>query len=129
ETLEQGLKFLDEAIEKELKNGELPGSAIFKLYDTYGFPVDLTELILKERGYKADTQGFEKVMAESKARSRKSWKGGTAVDNKIFHQIKERFGATQFTGYNHVHTNAKLLEVIDLGDDGKGLVFDKTPFY
>src|SRR5690606_7001162 len=117
ETLEQGLKFLDNAIEKELKDGTLPGSAIFKLYDTYGFPVDLTELILRERNLKADSEGFEKVMAENKARSRKSWKGGSAVDNKVFHEVKEKHGATKFTGYTGVTGKGKLVDIIDLGDD------------
>tara|TARA_R110000868_G_scaffold97619_16_gene268667 strand:- start:10536 stop:13142 length:2607 start_codon:yes stop_codon:yes gene_type:complete len=129
ETLDQGLKFLDEAIENQLVKGTLPGSEIFKLYDTYGFPVDLTELILKERGHKADISGFEKTMEESKARSRKSWKSGASVDNKIFHSAKEKFGATNFTGYTQESTQATLLHVIDLGDDLKGLIFDQTPFY
>lgn len=129
ETLEQGLKFLDEAIEKELQNGTLPGAAIFKLYDTYGFPVDLTELILRERSLKADSAGFEKVMAENKARSRKSWKGGTNVDNKIFHQSKEKHGATKFSGYAGVSGKGKLVDIIELDEDTKGLVFDSTPFY
>lgn len=129
ETLEQGLKFLDEAIDKNLRDNTLPGTAIFKLYDTYGFPVDLTELILRERGHKADSKGFEKTMEESKARSRKSWKSGANIDNKVFHSTKQKLGATKFTGYASVKEDAKLLEIIDLGDDTKGLVFDSTPFY
>ncbi len=129
ETLEQGLKFLDEAIEKELKDKTLPGAAIFKLYDTYGFPVDLTELILRERGLKADSAGFDKVMEENKARSRKSWKSGVALDNSVFHKVKEKHGATNFTGYAGVAAKGRLVEIIDLGDDTKGLVFDATSFY
>tara|TARA_R110000868_G_scaffold55424_10_gene172393 strand:- start:2578 stop:5184 length:2607 start_codon:yes stop_codon:yes gene_type:complete len=129
ETLDQGLKFLDDAIEKQLVNGTLPGTEIFKLYDTYGFPVDLTELILKERGHKADLTGFEKTMSESKERSRKSWKGGTSVDNKIFHSAKEKFGATEFLGYAQSTCQAKLLHIIDLDEDTKGLIFDQTTLY
>ena len=129
ETLEQGLKFLDEAIEKELVNNTLPGHAIFKLYDTYGFPVDLTELILRERGHQADSAGFEKVMEENKARSRRSWKSGASADNKVFHQIKEKHGATQFVGYCDLTTKAKLLDVIEIDDNTKGLVFNQTSFY
>ncbi len=129
ETLEQGLKFLDDAIEKELVNNKLPGSAIFKLYDTYGFPVDLTELILKERNHLADISGFESQMAESKARSRKSWKSGTSVDNKVFFDLKEKLGTTKFTGYETLVQKAKLLHIIDMGDDISGLVFNTSSYY
>ncbi|PIP90907.1 MAG: alanine--tRNA ligase [Bdellovibrionales bacterium CG12_big_fil_rev_8_21_14_0_65_38_15] len=129
ETLEQGLKFLDEAIDKELVKNTLPGSAIFKLYDTYGFPVDLTELILKERNHLADISGFETQMSESKARSRKSWKSGASVDNKIFFDLKDKFGTTKFTGYEGLKQQAKLLHVLDMGDDISGLVFNTSSFY
>ena len=129
ETLEQGLKFLDEAIDKELTKNTLPGSVIFKLYDTYGFPVDLTELILKERGHLADLAGFEAQMKESKERSRKSWKSGQSVDNKVYHSTKEKFGATKFTGYETLKQRAKLLNILELGEDIHGLIFNTTSFY
>jgi alanyl-tRNA synthetase len=89
----------------------------------------LTQLILAERNLKADLNGFEKVMTENKELSRKSWKGGVAVDNKVFYQAKEELGVTKFVGYSKLSSRAKLLKIIDLGDERKGLVFDCSPFY
>lgn len=128
ETLELGLKFLGEAISKEVKNKTLPGTSAFKLYDSYGFPLDLTEIILKEQGLQVDLVGFDKAMQARKEDSRKSWKGGAVADTKIFYDAKEKTGATQFLGYKEIECQAKLLAVLDLGEQ-KGLVFDKTPFY
>ena len=128
ETLEMGLKFLDEAISKHCHNGILEGEAAFKLYDTYGFPTDLTEIILQERNLNLDHDGFNKAMEKRKSDSRKSWKAGSNVDNSQFNAVKEKFGATNFIGYSSLTDSAKLLDVLDFGDT-KGLIFDKTPFY
>ena len=84
ETLDLGMKYLEESIKKDLKGKTLPGASAFKLYDTYGFPLDLTEVILEERGLILDKDGFNKSMEERKADSRKSWKGGQGADDKVF---------------------------------------------
>lgn len=128
ETLDKGLKFLNDVIKSDVKNGTLDGNAIFKLYDTYGFPVDLTELILQEQGLKADIDGFEKAMEKRKEESRKSWKGGELADNQEFYKIKEQHGATKFLGYTQLEASAKLLAIVRTGDES-ALAFDQTPFY
>lgn len=128
ETLEQGLKYLNEAIKKELKNGVLPGEAAFKLYDTYGFPFDLTCVILKEQGHEADTKGFDNALQKQKELSKKSWKGGQGIDLSIFHKEKETYGITKFQGHESLSVNAKLLKVLKL-DKNFALIFDSTPFY
>ncbi len=128
ETLENGLKFLQEAITRDVKDKTLAGTAAFKLYDTFGFPVDLTEMYLLDHGLKLDHAGFEKAMQEQKEQSRKSWKGALDNSDKAFHAIKEKNGATNFIGYEKLETPAKLIAVETIGDM-KGLIFDKTPFY
>lgn len=129
ETLEQGLKFLDDVIATSVKDGTLAAAGIFKLYDTYGFPVDLTEVILSERGLKADIAGFEKLMDERRKESRKTWKGGANVDDKVYFAAKEEVGTTNFQGYEQLQTESKLLKIIPMGDEVTGLVFNQTPFY
>ena len=128
ETLENGLKFLNEAVLKDVTDKTLSGAAAFKLYDTYGFPVDLTQMYLADLGLNLDHGGFEKKMQEQKELSRKSWKGAMDNSDKIFHAIKEKFGATHFAGYEKYSIEAKLLSVENFGDQ-KALVFDTTTFY
>lgn len=128
ETLENGLKFLNESLQKEVTNKIFSGKAAFRLYDTFGFPVDLTEMYLAEQGLTLDQAGFEKAMNEQKELSRKSWKGGLDNSDKVFHAVKEKHGATQFVGYDKLEIQAKLLDVIEMGEM-KGLVFDTTSFY
>jgi alanyl-tRNA synthetase len=128
ETLENGLKFLNEAIQKEVSNKVLSGKAAFRLYDTFGFPIDLTEMYLSEQGISIDQAGFEKAMQEQKELSKKSWKGSFDNTDKVFFEIKEKNGATNFLGYDNLSLQAKLIHVIDMGEM-KGLVFDQTPFY
>ncbi len=128
ETLEHGLKFLHEAISKDVKDKTLSGAAAFKLYDTFGFPVDLTEMYLDEQGLKLDHVGFEKAMKEQKELSRKSWKGALDNSDKRFFEIKEKFGATNFLGYDQMEVSAKLIAVEAIGEM-KGLIFERTPFY
>lgn len=128
ETLEHGLKFLQEAITKEVHNKVLAGTAAFKLYDTFGFPVDLTEMYLLDHGLTLDHAGFEKAMNEQKELSRKSWKGGLDNSDKVFHTIKEKHGATKFSGYEKTEDESTLIEIVPMGEM-KGLVFASTPFY
>jgi len=134
-TIEAGIKLFEE----ELKNTKdiFSGEVAFKLYDTYGFPLDLTQDMLRERNIALDEAGFESKMAEQKAKSKAHWKGaGDAVAKGDFKEIKEQFGLNEFTGYEATATDAKVLALLDenfkLTDsiDLKGWVFlDKTPFY
>jgi alanyl-tRNA synthetase len=129
ETLDMGLKFLDVAIRNDVEKGILKGSVAFKLYDTYGFPLDLTEIILSEKGLTVDVDGFNSSMEEQKANSRKSWKGSTGVSDKVFYDLKEKGGSTIFVGYDQLHIDgATLLGIVEMGELF-GLQFDKTPFY
>lgn len=128
ETLDMGLRFLNEAMEKDVQNGKLSGAAAFKLYDTFGFPLDLTEVILSEKKLSVDSEGFEKCMKEQREKSKKSWKGGLGADLQIFYDLKKAHGETEFQGYEQEEVKAKLLAIADLGEF-KGLIFDKTAFY
>ena len=128
ETLENGLKFLNEAVAKEVTNKVLSGKAAFKLYDTYGFPVDLTQMYIEDMGLSLDQEGFDKAMKEQKEQSKKSWKGALDNSDKVFHTVKEKTGETKFVGYEKLEVSAKLLEVVNLGEM-KGLIFDTTSFY
>jgi alanyl-tRNA synthetase len=128
-TLEVGLNLIHEEINK-LSSGKLfSGETAFKLYDTYGFPLDLTEVILKDKNIKLDTNGFEASMKKQKEASKKTTKFSANEDNlKIFYSIKEKFGATTFTGYTEEETSAKLIAKEIIGEI-TALVFDKSPFY
>lgn len=128
ETLDNGLKCLNEAIQKDVKNKILPGAVAFKLYDTYGFPADLTEIYLRDHGIALDHAGFEKSMEEQKEQSRKSWKGALDMSDKIFHEIKQKNGATKFVGYEKLTSEAKLIHIEKMGEQ-LGLIFDSSPFY
>ncbi len=129
ETLELGLKYLNDAISKDMVGTVLKGDAVFKLYDTYGFPVDLTEVILHEKGLSADIDQFNKLMKIRKEESRKTWKGGQGEDTKYYHEIKEKNGPTLFVGYGHDCYDAKLIAKKTIDEELAILVFDKTPFY
>ena len=138
ETLERGLRLLDDAT-KGLKRGDtLPGEVAFKLYDTYGFPYDLTEDALKARGLGVDAQGFAAAMERQRAEARKSWAGsGEAATEALWFELKEELGATEFLGYA---TEAASGEIVALVKDGarvtelkqgeRGIVLvNQTPFY
>ena len=128
-TLKTGLELLQKELEN-LKSGEtLSGEIAFKLYDTYGFPYDLTEVILDEKNFKLDAKGFEAAMKKQKESSKASSNFSVQKDNlKTFYRIKEENGETEFTGYTDLRTQAKLL-AIATNEDYRALVFDKTPFY
>ena len=124
-TLDQGLKYLEDAVAKS-GGGTLPGEAAFQLHDTYGFPLDLTETILVERGMKVDTKGFREAMEERKEMGRKSWTGSAKARGGG--GAKSAGGPTPFLGHETLEASAKLLEVVDCGGR-EALVFDRTPFY
>ena len=100
ETLERGLKLLDEEAEHLERGDTLPGEIAFKLYDTYGFPLDLTEDALKATGIDIDTAGFDAAMERQRAEARKAWAGsGEAATGEVWFELKEQVGATEFLGY------------------------------
>src|SRR4051812_18916548 len=109
QTLDKGLKLLDEATAGMKPGGTLAGEVAFKLYDTFGFPYDLTEDALRAQGFGIDRAGFDAAMAEQKKAARAAWKGsGSRASDEIWFDIAEEQGATEFTGY--------------LGHDGEGVV-------
>ncbi|MEI8346887.1 MAG: alanine--tRNA ligase, partial [Pseudomonadota bacterium] len=128
ETLDQGIKFLSSALESDLKGNIFPGDIAFKLYDTYGFPLDLTQSILQDKNITVDQGAFDKAMEKQKEQSKKSWKGGEGVDLKVFYELKEKFGESKFVGYDKLEAEAKLLSKTQLNEI-VALIFDQTPFY
>ncbi|WP_373017247.1 alanine--tRNA ligase [Muriicola sp.] len=126
-TLEQGLILLDEVIAKT-KGKEVDGQKAFELYDTFGFPIDLTSLILSEKGYTLDEAGFEKAMQEQKSRSRSA--SEVAKDDW---QVVHSDGEQEFLGYDQLRAEVRLLKYRKISTKKEGtqfqLVFDKTPFY
>jgi len=128
ETLDTGLRFLNDALTTEVKNNKFSGACAFKLYDTFGFPLDLTEVILREKNISVDQDHFEKCMKEQKEKSKKSWKGGVGADLQVFYDLKNTHGKTEFVGYEILESEATLLSKQTIGDL-QCLVFDKTPFY
>ncbi|HEU4651419.1 MAG TPA: alanine--tRNA ligase, partial [Croceibacterium sp.] len=138
QTLANGLRLLDEATGGMGEGGELPGETAFKLYDTFGFPYDLTEDALRARGIGVDRAGFDAAMAQQKAAARAAWKGsGQAADGEVWFDIAEREGATEFTGYA---STAGEGQVVALVVDGKEVpraeagaevtvLTNQTPFY
>lgn len=137
-TLERGLKLLDEET-SELKTGdELEGGVAFKLYDTYGFPLDLTEDALKARGITVEKSGFDEAMALQKAEAKKNWKGsGDTADDSIWFGLQDELGATEFLGYKHEEGEGGLVAIVKDGvvvsslkaGDEASLLFNQTPFY
>ncbi|MDZ4760373.1 MAG: alanine--tRNA ligase [Alphaproteobacteria bacterium] len=137
-TLGRGLQLLDEATRTLGAGGELAGRTAFKLYDTYGFPLDLTQDVLRARGLFVDEAGFKLAMAGQRARSQESWKGG-ADDGAgaAWFAVRDASGATAFQGYEAEETSARLAVILADGErrdavwpgDRAELVFDQTPFY
>jgi alanyl-tRNA synthetase len=124
ETLEKGLKILDEEILKT-KSTKFSGEIAFKLYDTYGFPLDLTQDILKEKNIEVDLDTFNREMENQRERARKSWSGsGEVAEEKVFFDLKEKFGETKFLGYENLKSKAKILAIYP-----NFLILDQTPFY
>ncbi|HKA47517.1 MAG TPA: alanine--tRNA ligase [Methyloceanibacter sp.] len=138
DTLERGLKLLDEATKGMTRGAMLPGETAFKLYDTYGFPIDLTEDALKARAIGVDTKGFAAAMERQRAEARKSWAGsGEAATETLWFELKEEVGATEFLGYD---AEASSGEIVALVKDGKrvaelkagdhgAVIVNQTPFY
>ncbi|WP_026756550.1 alanine--tRNA ligase [Sediminimonas qiaohouensis] len=138
QTLDRGLKLLDEELSGLPQEAALPGKAAFKLYDTYGFPLDLTQDALREQGRSVDVEGFDAAMAEQKAQARAAWAGsGEAADAAIWYDISEQHGATDFLGYDTETAEGQILAIVRDGAEVQSaksgetvqIVLNQTPFY
>ena len=137
-TLSRGLQLLDEATAGLGEGGVLEGGTAFKLYDTYGFPLDLTQDALRTRGINVDLSGFEDAMARQKAEARKSWAGsGEAGEDKVWFAVADKAGPTEFLGYETETAEGEVrvllkggAEVASLAEGEEGfVVLNQTPFY
>ncbi|MDR7154992.1 alanyl-tRNA synthetase [Sphingobium xenophagum] len=137
-TLENGLRLLDEATVDLAEGGTLPGETAFKLYDTFGFPYDLTEDALRSRGLGVDRTGFDSAMAEQKAAARAAWKGsGDKASDDVWFDIAETTGSTEFIGYASTVGEGEVLALvrdgarIDSASTGDSVIIitNQTPFY
>ncbi|MCA8881867.1 MAG: alanine--tRNA ligase, partial [Rhodobacteraceae bacterium] len=138
QTLDRGLKLLDEELDDLPEGAELPGAAAFRLYDTYGFPVDLTQDALREKGRGIDMEGFEAAMAAQKAQARAAWAGsGETADAAIWFDLAETHGTTEFLGYDTEIAEGEILALVRDGatvteavrGDKVQIVVNQTPFY
>ena len=138
QTLDRGLTLLDEELERVPEGEELSGKTAFKLYDTYGFPLDLTQDALREKGRTVNTAEFDTAMAEQKAKARAAWMGtGQISDEGIWFEIADDVQVTDFLGYDTDTSEAQLLALVKDGkkaqsaDSGEEvqLIFNQTPFY
>ncbi len=138
ETLDRGLKLLEDEISRTPSGGVMKGEVAFKLYDTYGFPLDLTADILRGRNLKLDEKGYNDAMQKQKAEARKNWSGsGEKATDTLWFEIKEKVGVTEFIGYS---TNNAAAMVVAIVKDGKqvdkaskgdkiAFITNQTPFY
>lgn len=139
QTLERGLRLLEEETDNLKPSQALSGDVAFKLYDTYGFPLDLTQDVLKAQGRIVDTAGFEAAMAAQKAAARAAWVGSGDVKNEqVWYDLKQEHGATEFLGYEVTQAEGIALALVDM--EGKKLetatagdkiqiLLNQTPFY
>jgi len=137
-TLANGLKLLDEATGMMEQGGTLPGATAFKLYDTFGFPYDLTEDALRARGLSVDRAGFDAAMADQKAAARAAWKGsGEKASDELWYDLAEEVGATEFTGYSSHEGEGVVLALVKDGvrvdsaatGETVTVILNQTPFY
>ena len=138
QTLERGLHLLDDEVARLPTGAALPGAAAFKLYDTYGFPLDLTQDALRELGRTVDTAGFDTAMAEQKAKARASWAGtGETADAAIWFDLAEQHGGSEFLGYDTQTAEGQILAIVAGGaavakarvGQSVQIVLNQTPFY
>ena len=141
ETLARGLRQLEDATQKLSDSENLPGDVAFKLYDTYGFPLDLTQDILRGQGRKVDLAGFDKAMAEQKAAARAAWSGsGEIATDDFWLDIRDQTTATEFLGYSTEQAEGVIIALIINGenveksdafpeDQEVTVICNQTPFY
>ena len=139
-TLTYGMQLLDEICHSTAEQGKtlLPGQELFRLYDTYGFPLDLTREIALERNFQVDEKGFYAQMENQRALARASWKGGQKTVKKVYQTLAEQGLKTEFTGYQEITDvpgrilallrKDRLVDSVRQGEQGE-LVLDRSPFY
>jgi alanyl-tRNA synthetase len=136
--LERGLHLLGEETARLGDGQKLPGDVAFRLYDTYGFPLDLTQDALREQGRAVDLSGFESAMQEQRARARAAWAGsGDAATERVWFEIKEKAGASEFLGYATETAEGEVLAIVENGAVVESasagaevaIVLNQTPFY
>ena len=137
-TLDRGLKLLAEETDKLSSGQALSGDVAFKLYDTYGFPIDLTQDALRAQSIDVDLKGFETAMEKQRAEARKNWSGsGEAATEKVWFDILDQNGPTEFLGYGATEAEAQIVSIIkdgqciDKAKDGDDVTIltNQTPFY
>ena len=138
ETIDTGLSMLDKEI-KNLKSKIFSPEIAFKLYDTYGFPIDVTKNILSEKNIKLDLKKYEQIVLDNKSKQKNTWVGsGENTKDDVFINLKEKVKKTSFLGYDQVVSKSKLICILNQGKivnrvekNQKDiiLIFDKTPFY
>jgi alanyl-tRNA synthetase len=140
ETLDSGMKILRDELERVRRQGKkiLPGDVAFRLYDTYGFPLDLTSEILQEEGLSLDEEGFKAQMEEQRQKSRQSWQGiGEGKIKEIYRRLSREGIRTEFVGYEAIQSESRILKLIKDDDvipfakegDEVEVITEKTPFY
>jgi alanyl-tRNA synthetase len=137
-TLGRGMSLLDEASAGLTSGAVLPGETAFKLYDTYGFPLDLTQDALRPREITVDTDGFDAAMTRQRKMAREAWAGsGQQAEGAVWLALRERFGPTSFRGYDELETVGSVLAIVKdgaevesaLAGETVSLLVDRTPFY
>ena len=136
-TLDKGMKLLDDEVAKLPCGGKLSGETAFKLYDTYGFPLDLTQDALKSKNMEVDVEGFNECMEKQKAEARKNWAGsGDEGVAKVWYSVQDKAGASEFLGYNTLKSDAEIKALVqdnqEVSEVTSGifeLVANQTPFY
>lgn len=134
-TIDKGMAIFDEEL-SQTKGGVFNGEVAFKLYDTYGFPLDLTEDMLRNENKKVDVKRFDTLMAEQRARAKANWKGSGSAEHHNVKALIEKYGENSFIGYTKTHTHAKIVALLDeeynevttLEGDG-WVMLNITPFY
>jgi len=138
QTLDRGLKLLFEETDRLAEGAALDGEIAFRLYDTYGFPLDLTQDVLRGQGRSVEVAGFEAAMARQRADARKAWAGsGDSSEEAIWFDIRDRHGATEFLGYSTEMAEGQVLAIVRDGaeveaaeaGDSVAVVVNQTPFY
>ncbi len=138
QTLDRGLTLLDDELSSLEDGAALPGETAFKLYDTYGFPLDLTQDALREKGLEVDVAGFDAAMDTQKAKARAAWSGsGETTDATVWFDIAETHGTTDFLGYDTETAEGQILAIVQDGSEVTSaatgttaqIVLNQTPFY
>ena len=139
-TLETGMRVLARISQETRQQGgsQIPGEEVFKLYDTYGFPLDLADEIVRDQGLALDLEGFERAMDRQRELARAAWKGsGEEAINPVYPQLAARLGGVRFLGYDTLESQGKVLAILENGqlveaaEEGSEveIVVDQTPFY